>query len=198
MASTRRIGSETSATRDAILKAAFEVLREKGAGGLSASNIGKQAGIKAHMIHYYFRSMDELIVELVRIQGKLGMRNTARAVASDEPLRALWELESGSNWGIAIMELAAIAARRDLARAEMMHYVEDMRRLQAEGIARHFALRGYEPAISPAALTFAITAIARQIVRDKAYNVSVGHQEMIDAVDAFLASLPQRSDADEN
>lgn len=197
MASTRRIGSETSATRDAILKAAFEVLREKGAEGLSASSIGKQAGLKAHMIHYYFRSMDELIVELVRIQGKIGMRNTARAVASEDPLRALWELESGSNWGIAIMELAATAARRDLARSEMMRYIEEMRALQAEGVARYFALCGIEPPTAPVALTYALTAVARQIVRDKTYNVSAGHEEVIAAVEAFLTSLSQRGGADD-
>ena len=194
MKSARRIGSEGSATRKAILKAAVDVLEEKGAEGLTASSIGERAGLKAHMVHYYFRSINDLIVELVRTLGDLGLRNTARAMASDEPLRALWEVEIGSKWGIAVVELAATATRRDLARSEMMRYVEQMRALQAEAIARHFELRGFESPLPPMVLVTAIIAIARQIVRERTYGVSIGHQATVAAVETFLAQLPNRSD----
>lgn len=189
MASTRRIGSQTSATRDAILKAAIHVLREDGAAGLTASAVARKAGVKAHLVHYYFRSINDLVLALVRQHGTLGLKNTARAIASDEPLRALWEIEITYKWSVVAMELSAFAIRHDAVRAEMMRYIEDLRSLQAEGIARHFQLRGIESPIPPMTLTIMIAGIARQLVREKEYNVSLGHKEMIEVVEEFLERL---------
>jgi AcrR family transcriptional regulator len=193
MAATRRIGSETSATRDAIIKAAVEVLQDEGAQGLTAGQIAQKAGVKPHLIHYYFRTIDDLILELVRVHGDLGIKNSARAIASDEPLRALWELEMAFRWSVVAMELGALAAHREVVRAEMMRSIEQIRGLQAEAIERHFQLRGIESPFPPLAITMMISAIARQLAREKAFNVTLGHREMIAVVEDLLAQLPNRS-----
>ena len=190
--STRRIGAQNSAGRDAILKAAILVLQEDGASGLTASSVARKAGVKAHMVHYYFRSIEELVLALIKQHGALGLKNTARAIASDEPLRALWEIETSYRWMSVAMELSSFAMRRDDMRAEMMRYIEDMRSLQAEGIERHFQLRGIECPIPPMALTIMVAGIARQIVREKEFNVSLGHSEMAAVVEDFLASLTRK------
>lgn len=187
--STRRIGAQNSAGRDAILKAAIGVLQEEGAAGLTASNVAKRADVKAHMVHYYFRSIEDLVLALIRQHGSLGLKNTARAIASDEPLRALWEVETSFKWMSVAMELSNIAIRREDMKAEMMRYIEDMRNLQAEGIQRHFQLRGIECAVPPMALTIMVAGIARQIVREKEFNVSLGHDEMAAVVETFLENL---------
>lgn len=189
MASSRRIGSQNSATRDAILAAATQVLREEGAGALTASNIAKRIGVKAHMVHYYFRSMEELVLALVRQHGILGLKNTARAMASDEPLRAMWDIETAYKWSIVAMELSTFALHHDAVGAEMMRYIEDMRALQADGIARYFEAKGIECSIPPMAISIMIAAIARQIQREKEYNVALGHDDMFAVVEQFLAGL---------
>jgi hypothetical protein len=76
----------------------------------------------------------------------------------------------------------------------MARYIEDMRSLQAEGIERHFQLRGIECPIPPTALTIMIAGIARQIVREKEFDVALGHDEMTKVVEDFLGSLPKRGD----
>jgi len=187
--STRRIGAQNSAGRDAILKAAIAVLQEEGAAGLTASNVAKRADVKAHMVHYYFRSIEDLVLALIRQHGSLGLKNTARAIASDEPLRALWEVETSFKWMSVAMELSNIAIRREDMRTEMMRYIEDMRNLQAEGIQRHFQLRGIECAVPPVALTIMVAGIARQMVREKEFKVSLGHDEMAAVVETFLENL---------
>lgn len=189
MASSRRIGSQNSATRDAILTAATQVLREEGAGALTASNIARKIGVKAHMVHYYFRSMEELVLALVRQHGILGLKNTARAIASDEPLRALWDIETAYKWSIVAMELSTFALHHEAVGAEMMRYIEDLRALQADGIARYFEANGIECPIPPLAISIMIAAIARQIQREKEYNVALGHDDMVAVVEQFLQSL---------
>lgn len=189
MASTRRIGSQTSATREAILKAAALVLLEDGAAGLTAGNVAKKAGLKGHMVHYYFRSIDDLVLALVRQHAALGLKNTARAIASEEPLRALWEVEIAFKWGIVAMEFGNFAARHDKVRAEMARAIEDLRSLQTEGIARHFERRQIEPPMPPMALTIMLSSIARQIVREKEFGVSLGHDEMTAVIEKMLDDI---------
>ena len=186
---SRRIGAQNSAGREAILKAAIAVLQEEGAAGLTASKIARKADVKAHMVHYYFRSIEDLVIALIRQHGSLGLKNTARAIASDQPLRALWEIETSFKWMSVAMELSSIAVRREDMRAEMMRYIEDMRSLQAEGIERHFQLRGIDCPIPAAALTIMVAGIARQMVREKEFNVSLGHAEMAEVVETFLDNL---------
>jgi AcrR family transcriptional regulator len=189
MTSSRRIGSKTSVVRDAILTGAIEVLQEEGGAALTASNIAKRIGVKAHLVHYYFRSMEDLVLALVRQHGELGLSNTARAIASDQPLRALWEIESTYKWSLVAMELGTFAAHHELVRAEMKRCIEELRRLQSEGIARHFELRGIEPPMPPTALTIIVAGIARQMVREKEFDVSMGHDELVAVVEEFLDSL---------
>lgn len=187
--SKRRIGSPTSAVREAILNAAAQVLKEEGAANLTASSVAKRAGVKAHMVHYYFRTIDDLVLALVRQHGALGLKNTAHAIASDEPLRSLWDSEITYKWGIVAMEFGTLAVHRESIRLEMSRYIEDLRNLQAEGIARHFQLRGIECPIPPIVLTVIIAGIARQIVREKEFGVSLGHEDTFLIVDQFLAEL---------
>ena len=84
------------------------------AAGKSAKTVSLEAAVfgadvKPHLVHYYFRTIDDLVLELVRTHGALGLKNTARAIASDEPLRALWELEMSYKWGVVAMELGSLA-----------------------------------------------------------------------------------------
>jgi AcrR family transcriptional regulator len=176
------------------MQAALEVLEEDGALGLSASKIGRRAGLKPHLVHYYFRSMDDLVTAVVRTHGAAGLKNTARAIASDEPIRALWEAEINFKWGVAAMEFAALAAHRETIRTEMKRYLEEMRQLQTEAICRYFELRGYESPFPPVVITFLIAAMSRQLVRERAFDVSLGHQDVMNVVDAFLRQIPPRAD----
>lgn len=186
MSSQRRIGSERSKSRSAILMGAIEVLQHEGAAGLTANQIAKAAGVKPHLVHYYFRSIDDLIAELVSTLGAKGMANMEQALESDEPLRALWDIEISTNWGVAAMELATLALHRDEARAGMMHFIEEVRRIQAKAIERHFELQGRKCPVAPLALAIMIVSAARQIVREKSYGVTLGHAEILAGIEGLL------------
>ena len=190
MTSKRRIGSETSATRAAILKAAFEVLQLRGSRHFTAAAIAEHAGVKPHMIHYYFQTIDDVVLGLVKMLGEMGLRNSAKAFATGQPLKALWDLENGSSFSVAIMELAAIAAHREDIRQEMARAIEAMRTAQVEAIEEYLRVTGIECPFPPATLTLIISGIARQLVRERAFGVSFGHEELSAAVEKLLASFP--------
>ena len=94
MTSTRRIGTESSATRTALLDAAQQVLLEEGYAAATSRRVAARAGLKPQLVHYYFRTMDDLFLALVRRGAEQNLERQAEALASPEPLRALWELSS--------------------------------------------------------------------------------------------------------
>ena len=64
--STRRLGAVDSKTRARLVDAAEQLLLEEGYAAVSSRRVGAQAGLKPQLVHYYFRSMDELFLEVFR------------------------------------------------------------------------------------------------------------------------------------
>jgi TetR/AcrR family transcriptional regulator len=189
MASRRRLGDKDSTTHSAILDAAAKVLLEEGVTRFTARRISQKAGIKSQLVHYYFRTMEDLIVTLLRRGGDEVIRSLARAAASGEPLQALWKLELESRSSALIAGLVSLAARRERVRAEAIRYAEVGRGMQAEAIASHLELRGIEPPISPLAIAFHMSAVARQLADEQARGMSLGHREAAAAIENWILKI---------
>ena len=63
----RRIGAESSTTRQALLDAAEQVMREEGYAAVTSRRVAQRAGLKPQLVHYYFRTMDELFLALLHL-----------------------------------------------------------------------------------------------------------------------------------
>ena len=134
MTSTRRIGTETSATRTALLDAAQQVLLEEGYAAATSRRVAARAGLKPQLVHYYFRTMDDLFLALVRRGAEQNLERQAEVLASPYPLRALWELSNDPAASALTIEFAALANHRKAIRAELASYGEQFRRLQTEAL----------------------------------------------------------------
>jgi AcrR family transcriptional regulator len=189
MASPRRLGSEKSEVREAIVEAAARVLQEKGFVGLTAKTIAEKAGLKPQLIHYYFQTMDDLIVALVRRGGNYGLGVIARALTSEDPLRGLWEQESDVRGANLAAELMAVGTHRPMIRAEVVRYAEQGRSIQAEAIARRLEVLGIKPAVPPVTIAFVMAAVGRLLAREKAAGMTLGHRETEDVIDHWLRGL---------
>jgi AcrR family transcriptional regulator len=94
MKTNRRIGAEDSATRRMLLDAATRLMIEEGYAAVTSRKVAARAGLKPALVHYYFRTMDDLFVALVRRGARQNLARYAGALASPRPLRALWKLSS--------------------------------------------------------------------------------------------------------
>jgi TetR/AcrR family transcriptional regulator len=198
MASTRRIGIESSATRALLLDAAMRVIQEHGYAALTSRRVATEAGQKPQLVHYYFRTMDDLLVALVRRGGDETFGRLARAVASREPLRALWKLSMDPMATVVTMEIMALANHHDQIRAEARRYAEQYRLIQAEALSQHLELCGIKTQVSPLAVTLIMAGIAQGLLREKALGMTLGHQDVeggvADWLDKFAAKM-RRSQA---
>ena len=90
MTSSRRLGAEDSATRTALLDAAIALMLEEGYASVTSRKVAARAGLKPQLVHYYFATMDDLFLALVRRGAQVNLERQVQALASAQPLRALW------------------------------------------------------------------------------------------------------------
>ena len=175
MTATRRIGAEDSATRAALLDAARALMVEEGYAAVTSRRVAARAGLKPQLVHYYFRTMDDLFVALVRRGSEQGLAAQARALASDRPLRALWELSTDPAGRTFITEVTALANHRKEIRAEIAELAETFRRQQLAGITPVLERYGIADTIDPEAFLVLFTSLAQVLVLEDALGVTLGH-----------------------
>src|SRR6478672_1134389 len=87
---TRRLGAPDAKNRTVLLDAAEELMREEGYAAVTSRRVAEKAGLKPQLVHYYFRTMDELFLELFRRRADEGLEAQAQVLQSRQPLWALW------------------------------------------------------------------------------------------------------------
>ena len=186
----RRIGAETSATRALIVTAAEELIRDEGYAAVSTRRVAARAGLKPSLVHYYFPTTDDLLIELSRRGADESDRMIEAALASDEPLHALWRFFVDTSRTAMALEFMAMANHRQALRAHMAEHSEAMRRRQVE-ILRH--VLGDELVASegcaPEGLSVVLAGIGRAIVMEENLGVRAGHEEAIAFVRGWLDRL---------
>src|SRR5271163_3490950 len=88
----RRLGAETSKSRAALLDAAERLMLQEGYAAVTSRRVAASAGLKPQLVHYYFRTMDDLFLALFRRRAEQGLERQVQALASRKPLWALWDL----------------------------------------------------------------------------------------------------------
>src|SRR3954452_21680260 len=91
MAGTRRTGSKDSATRAVLLDAAERLLLSEGYAAVTSRRVSAEAGVKPPLVHYYFRTMDDLFVALYRSRADAGLARARQGPPDPRPRRARWQ-----------------------------------------------------------------------------------------------------------
>ena len=198
MASNRRIGSESSGKRAELLDAAEELMLEEGYAAVSSRRIAQKAGLKPQLVHYYFRTMDELFLAAFRRRAEIGLARQARAFSSDQPLRALWSFSDDPTGTALTLEYAALANHRKSIRTEIARYGELFRRRQTEALSEVLRERGIDTEeLAPIAVMVLITGVSQILVMEEALGMSTGHAEMRALVERTLEQLEGEATADD-
>lgn len=189
MAVARRIGSENSATRTALMDGVEAVMRELGYGALTARSVAERAGLKHQLVYYYFETMDELLMATyLRHTGRV-LESIEAAFLSPRPLHALWQVSSNPHDAVLNMEFMALANHNPAIRAETVAFGERMRRVGLEGIQRNLAQSGLPDAASPIALGIAVSALGMNLGMESTLGISGGHAELKTLVEWCLDRL---------
>jgi len=194
----RRIGAEGSATRGQILDAAEAQMREDGYAAVSTRKVAARAGLKPSLVHYYFPTTDDLLLALFRKGADQSDVMIEQALASADPLRALWTFFADASRTQLAIEFMALANHRKAIRAEIAEHSERMRARQVAALTRVLGetLAGPD-GCPPAGLSLVLAGIGRALIMEGGLGVTAGHAEARAFVAQWLEKLAlnQRDEA---
>lgn len=184
---------ELSKTREAILDATIGIMREEGYAAVSSRKVAARAGLKSKLVHYYFRTMDDLFLAAYRREEQKHFSRHVEALTAGDPLRALWELTTDSSDTSLTLELVALANHRKAIRAALAQASERIRILQAAAFARVIDdLKLGDEAIPPLFFSLLMTGLSRIVAMDNVLGVTTGHDEAFKFIDKLLRQLVER------
>lgn len=186
----RRSPTEDSKNRIALLDAAALLMLDEGYAAVTARRVAAKAGLKPQLVHYYFSSMDDLLVSLLRRGAAAGLEQQQRALASPQPLRALWAWNSDPIVTRVATEFGALAHHRQAIRAEIAAIAKQLRTAQIDAVSRALERYGVDPDEFPASVVVVLmTGTARVMVMEQAIGNAIGHDDTLEFVERYLTRL---------
>lgn len=187
----RRLGKESAENRIALIDAAERLLRREGYTAITARTVATEADLKMSLVYYYFETMDDLIMEVIRKSSAKRIKLFVQAMATKDPLKALWELHRDHTDGPSSTELLALANRREAIRNEAVSSARHFRTLEIEAVNQLLTSRGIDTNSYPAAgIVTIITAFTRAKAQDEALGIDEGYREAMQIVETAIANIP--------
>ncbi len=188
MVEKRRAGAESSETRARIVEAAEQVIRDEGYAAASTRRVAQHAGLKPSLVHYYFHTTDDLLLAVFKRGAAQSDAMIDRALASDDPVRALWGFFSDTSRTALTMEFMAMAIHRDAIRLEIVKHSDAMRARQTALFEQLLGERLADIG-APAGLSLALAGIGRALVMETGLGIESGHAETRELVEKWLDQL---------
>jgi AcrR family transcriptional regulator len=187
MVANRGYDSKASGSRRLLVLAAAQLLEDGGEQAISARRVAEKAGLKPQLVHYYFRTMEDLLIEVFQFTMEQYRELHDAALTAERSLHETWKLNSNVPSVRRNMEFQALGARHLRLREVMREAGEHFRTLQLEEIDRVFRLRGIDTDVyPPAAVATLMSAVARTLAMETQIGVETGHVELRGVLERFL------------
>jgi AcrR family transcriptional regulator len=190
MTSARRIGAPDAKNRGVLLDAAEHLLLEEGYAAVTSRRVAEKAALKPQLVHYYFRTMDDLFLAAFRRRAEQGLEVQAQVLQAPQPLWALWRFSTDPAATAITMEFIALANHRKALKAEIAYYAERFREEQRKALTTILDRYDVAPVkIPPLVWSVLMTSVSRVLVIEQALDMSAGHRETIEIVESYLRYL---------
>lgn len=128
---TRRSRRNTDAgARTKLIEATARLMREEGYAAATSRRVAAEAGVKQALVYYYFPTMDDLFVEVLRAGAESALTRMRALLTEDDPLQALWLMNSDTALTALNAEFMALANHRKAIGAELKAYAERVRDIE--------------------------------------------------------------------
>lgn len=188
----KKPSESTSNSKTALLEAAKALMEEAGYAAVTSRRVAAKAGLKPQLVHYYFDSMDELLLELFRGLAKEMIELQSQAIASDRPLRQLWNVLADRGKRMLLEQFLIMSAYNSVLQEEMGRfgriYRDDQIRFMAV-LVRENGLNQFP--WTPEFLSIVFNALARAISVEPSYGLDLGNSEALEVVDYYIDLLDQ-------
>jgi AcrR family transcriptional regulator len=184
----RRRGTGNTEARAAIVDAAERLILEEGYAAVTTRKLASKAGLKSQLVHYYFESIDDVFIAVIRRRANRNLQRTVELINDDHPFDPLWsdglDKEAACFW----QELLALANHRKAIQDEIKHYMEQRRHLQAAALERSLKRNDIKSKTPPIAWALLVGGISHILTTETMLGLSFGHKETLELMHAILDS----------
>lgn len=159
-------GRDTSTTRQRIVHAAFETLRDEGFSPASARAIASRGGFNPALIFYYFDSVNDLLVEALAHSSRTQLVRYQEALAGIDTVAELVQAAEGqlrddfdSGHVKVLAELISASATDGELRAAVLAQLQPWMAFTEETLERVLVPSGLIDVVSPEQAAFAVVAL---------------------------------------
>jgi AcrR family transcriptional regulator len=181
-----RGGRETS--REALIEATAQIMLDEGYAAATSRRVAAKAGVKPALVHYYFPSMDDLFIAVLRDKAEHNLALQREAITEAQPLHALWQLYSATDAQL-FTEFLAMANHRKEIRSEISAYAMRFRDLEEGVVTLALKARGVDlDLFPPVVMSMIMGGLARMVLHEQGLGITRGH----DAATAFIDRCLER------
>jgi len=190
-------GARRTEKLQAIMAGAEQLIADEGYGAVTFRSVAAKAGVAAGLVQYYFPSLEDLFVAVLRRTTDRVIENLERASRSDRPLRAIWAYANNRKGSALLMEFMALANRRPAVGRVIGEGGERVRQALVDVVAARWPAYGIDADdLPPSAMVFLLGAIPRMMHFEEALGTFTGHAETVALVERFLDRVEPGSAGD--
>jgi len=194
-ASTRRVGAETSKTRDTLLDWVEKMMLDEGYASISYRALAAKAEISPSLVQYYFPSLDDIFIASIRRYSERNLAFLTEALQrrADDPLRAVWEYSWDEATSALMTEFMALGNHRKSIRAEIATVTESVRKVQLNALIAKFG-KAARPIgdLSLPALQLLMSGLPKLLNLEEGIGVKSAHSEVTQAFERYLDQVEPR------
>ena len=181
-----------SAAEEALLDAAERLLVEVGHAGITTRRVAEEAGVNHGLVHYYFGSIENLLVRVLeRFTAELTARQRAM-YASEIPFIEKWrqamrylvaeDVAYEKIW----LELQALAWNRPDLREQVARVNDEWRSVLTEAFKEPRERYGIELPLD--ALVSLVMTFNEGVIVERLSGITTGHEDLLDWIEGWLES----------
>ena len=182
-----------NAVEDAFLDAAERLLVEVGHAGITTRRLAEEAAANHGLVHYYFGSMENLLVRVLeRFTARMTERQR-RLYASDAPFAEKWRqamryLDEDREYQKVWFELQAVAWNRPDLRDRIARVDDEWRGVLTEALAPVREERGIDMPLD--ALVSLVMTFNLGVMAERLTGIETGHRALIAWTEELLDGAP--------
>ena len=190
MAAPRKSKADDGGTRLRLIEATAQIMHDEGYAAATSRKVAAKAGVKQALVYYYFPTMDDLFLDVLKAGADAALSQMRAALTADDPIRALWEINSDERRTVLNTEFMALANHRKVIGAELKAFAERVRDIETAAVTLALRANGVDlDAYPPVAIAMLVAQTARSLGNELAVGVTQGHEELRALVERHIGQL---------
>lgn len=183
----RRLGSKDSHVRARLVEAAINIAMRDGCAALTAGRLADEVGLSRQSVHYYFGTIEDIFVEIIRFQHEEMIERAKAALRTGNPIRQIWEFRREISSFAS--EILAMAGRSDIIRQELKRSIDELTDLSASATIAYAETNDITLPMPAEALVVILTSLSYTLALGREFQITNGHEQTVAVIEDWLQSI---------